>query len=897
MKKYVILIFVAFLLAAAGYLLFTTCQYSEVAWDYIPESAGLIVTSDRLVDFNDHATDDSLLLKELPIINLVSGSLSVLSWFNTDSQQIRTFLSRKTITCSFHPRSGNSLGSILYIPVVSDEEREWLSGPQRKDIRMLTHTFQGEKIVNIHDNQSRNLFSYILKEDFLIISQFGDLIEDVIRNASAGLSERGLKSRFHSTESRPGYAVYVAGEGWKSVLLPEMFKGSLKNFLGLWPENMDFYLRPESGQSSIVFTSGGANGKDSYVQSWLKGQAGTPFASHKYISQQTSTMYRIASNDQVAFRELYAAWAERHETEATGKLGSIISKQKETMARLVGPELILCHMEESNTVSDGKILLARYDNFEKIRPLLYLLAKKTSVGREVAVDRFQGYEMFSVDIPELPEGLFGNVFTGFAKSYVTYVAPYLVFANNSHSLRSYIADYENQLTWEQSPEYDSLLSAEEEVPQLSLVVNLRKSDPGKNLNNPYIKFSKTSSVSAQLLESMVLECRTDGKVAFPRLTLNAKKKRTSSEMLNRTFLNVDAAWPVLYDSSLAGLLNPIDGSSEILLTNASKSLYRINNEARAKPELITSLDGNIATVAYKTDFLNIGRQQRIFATRSKLYVIDEDDAGIVTRLTGSLPGDQPVTSLYRTEGGQESGSRFVIHDEAGQSFIWDDVRQKPRSLAGRLRFDRIQKPVVSVSGQPGGSAYIFTEQSGKISLISEGGIMKPGFPVDLLTSVTSPFTWTVNSTGAQEIIGVTTFGEVTKMDINGKIIARTQLLRTESSNTFNTLYDANSLDWLMVRRSLSKVAILDKQGEVLFEIVNLRPGFTVQYHFFGSDNRFISVKSGNYTSVFDFHGKILGDKPIPSIRPVSVIYQAAFYKLLIFSQSPGKIQTWSIKLR
>lgn len=880
----------------AGYFLYINRKSAEVAWNHIPESASLIVTSDQLRKPQVYATDDSIDLKELPIINIVGGNLSLFNWFNPDASEVDAFLNDKTITCSFHPRSGNSFGLILYIPLKSEKEREWLANPQRKDVRILSHTFQGERITDINNTSSQSLFSYIIKDDFLIISQYGDLIEDVIRKTSLGLSDRSIKSKFQNGVVQSGFTIYALGDSWKSLLLKEGYDTNLDEFLRLFPENLDFHLNSKTNQSAVVFESGGTDRKGSYVANWMKGQKGTVFANPQYISQQTSMLLRIAGADEDRFRKNYRAWLGKNPSPADRRMSEILSQQKEVLAGLIGSELMLCRMEESNAISEGKILLARYENYEKIRPLLYLLAKRTTIDAQLAVDKFQGYEMFSVAIPELPAGMFGPVFSGFPQSYVTYVAPYLVFSNNAQTLRGYLSDFENQLTWDQSPDYDSLLHGGEQLAQLGMVVNLRKAGFGKSSVNPYMNFSKASSQSGNLLESLVLACRLEDNAAFPSLTLNSKKRRTSKETLNRTFLNVDVEWPVLYDSTVAGLLNPLDGSSEVLLTDASHTLFKINNEAKAKPEVLTRLDGNIVTEAYRTDFLNIGRQQRVLGTRNQLYVIDEDESGIITRLNATVPGAAPISSLYRTEGGRESGSRFLIHDVQDNTYVWEGIGQKPRLLASGSRFDRLQKPVVSLN-QLGSSSYILTQQNGKVFLISESGQTLRGFPVDLLSNMVSPFTWSESSAGQPELSGVTAFGELIRIDRLGKVVYRRQLLRTESSNVFSTLYDANSLDWLMVRRSISKVAILDKKGEVLFEIVNLKPGFKVQYHFFGSDNRFISVKSGNYTSIFDLNGRLLGDKPIPSVRPVNVIYQAAFYKLLIFCQSPGKIQTWSIKLR
>ena len=178
------------------------------------------------------------------------------------------------------------------------------------------------------------------------------------------------------------------------------------------------------------------------------------------------------------------------------------------------------------------------------------------------------------------------------------------------------------------------------------------------------------------------------------------------------------------------------------------------------------------------------------------------------------------------------------------------------------------------------------------------GAVREGFPVDSLARTESPFTWTQNpSTGQSELVGVSVYGELIRISMDGKIKSQTQLLRPEPASQFKTVFDRNSLDWILVRSSANKAAFLTKDGNELFEIKNLLPNSIIQYHFFGVDNRFITIRSGNYTTIFDMTGKRLGDKPIPSELKVQLTYLPSYSKLLIFSRSEKKVQVWSIKLR
>jgi hypothetical protein len=891
-RSYTLALLAILLLGAAGYFWYKGGGRSEAAWTLIPSNTLAVMTSDRLQDSAFVATDASINVKNLPILDVASENLGVLNWFTSDASQIAAFLKDKAITYSFHPISGARAGIIMYIPIANETERQWLDSPRRSDIRVLHHTFQDQRITDVNDTKSKALFSYLIKDDYLIISRQGDLIEDVVRKISSRLQSFLLQSQFEYADDEDyGLSLYIRKIGWKNLLLQSSYPPNLIEFARLFPAVQDYHL--VTGKNNVLsFQSLGCEPEENYLTSWVTNQEGTPFRSHGHISQQSSYLFRVASQDKAAFKEKYLSWSQRNPSPARERLNYYIGGQGDSLVRNTGSEMILCQLEESNSINDGKILLVEFSNYDKLRPVLSRLARLSTPETNVSIDQFQGYDLYSVAISELPAGLYGPLFTGFPRSYITYVAPYLVFSNNSQALRNYIVDYENQLTWKQSPDYDSLLISKTDQAQLSMIVNLRKAESAISAAAPGLRSDLTLK-----MESLVYECRFEGNKAYPKLTLLPKKQRTSSKVLNRTFLNTDIQWPTLYDSGLTALQNAADGTPELLLTDKSNNLLNIKDVKTGKIQTLARLDGPLVGASYKVDFLNIGRQQSILGTPRTVYAIDEDEQGLVTPLSVSLPAGQTLEALYRVDGGTEGSSRFVLKTTTSDLYAWDQVTKTPKKLNRFVNLEDIQSPVVALN-QLGNKYFIVTQRNGKIFLLKEDGMVKQGFPADILTRTESPFAWTQNpATNQPELVGISYLGELITIDLSGKISSRRQLLRPEPSNRFKVLFDSNSLDWLIIRSSDSRLAILNKEGTEQFEIKNLQPGSDIQYHFFGVDNRFITVRSGAFTSIFDLTGRRLGDKPIPSDQPVRVTYQPAFYKVFVFSRSGPKIQAWTIKLR
>ncbi|WP_229203435.1 hypothetical protein [Dyadobacter jejuensis] len=882
----------AVVMILAGYFLFKWYRISSSAWKYIPSSAIVVVSSAHLQDSTYTLTETNLDVKRLPLIDVASDNLSSLNLLTTDAKKLQKLLAQKEITYSFHPRSASEWGVIVYVPL-EQASLQWLERPDNPAIRMRHHTFQDNRIMDIYDTGSHPLFSFIIKDNYLIISYFGDLIEEVLRTSTLGVQGRNLKSTFSKTDlSTDGTKVFLTQNAWESVIPKLGDQQHYTHFLNNFPYFQNFHLATTQEGRNVSFTSEGSPSPDYYLTQLFKNVGSLPFKGHQYISQQTAQLYRYATADKEQFHQNYLDWHENEDSEAWKKLYYHIGKERELFLESFGSELIFCQLEQNNSLVDAKILLAEFNQYDKLRVVLQKLAKLSNEETNASQGKFQGYDIFAIGVEQMPQALFGSAFTGFTKTYVTYVAPYLVMSNNAQALQNYLVDYENHVTWKQAPDYDSLLVNSTKECQIAMVANLRKlqATPGRSQGKVY------GDLLAKI-ETIVVGCQINGRQAIPSITLIPKKRATAAKVLNKTFLNIDIEWPQLYDQHLAALQNPVDGTSELLLTDQHYNLLKVENFKTGKIENIIQLDGNLKTESFKVDFLNIGRQQRILATDKSIYAIDQDDDSVYTTFRESLPLGKEIAAVYLVDGGQDGSNRFIIRSQTEELYIWESVTSPLKKLSQSVKFENIQGPILALN-QIGNRGFIVSQRNGKIFLLGDTGMVKRGFPSDLLTRTAGPFTWTQNhTTGQPELLGVSISGQLIRINLAGKIVSKKQLLRPLPGATFKIIFDRNSLDWVLTRSTDSRTAILDQNGKELFEIKDIMPNAEIQYHFFGADNRFISIKSGSYTTLFDLQGNRLGDKAIPSESPIRITYQPGYYKLLIFSHSEEKIQIWSIKLR
>jgi len=855
----------------AGFLLYRclTPGPSEV-WKFIPDSATAVVASSLLQESTDSLAN---LYADLPFVAQAKGTLSLMRWFNESPDQIEAFLKDKTITYAFYPLAGGRTGIVMYLPVKSDLEKKWLDNPKTGSLRVTNHNFQGHSITDISNERSENLFSYIIKNDFLIISQHGELIEDVIRFAQSGKTEN---FDLLTTDSEK-LSIYIHGNSWRSFIFRNELDPNIAAFLDYVPGPLNLKIQDRKSVNHISFLSEDSGFRDDF--SLVDGSEGTAFEATGFISQRTMHMIRLSAQSESRFRIAFKKYLKnRRQHPAIAQLDRLAKDEVDDFMEEIGNEVILCLGENSRGKGSHKVVLIKYGDFARTRPFF---EKLTSEGGNTEL--YHGYEIFHSTIPDLMGGLFGPVFKGFDASYITYLEPYLVVGNSASAIQEYLNDHENFFTWKYSPDLDTLGFQKIGDAQLLLASNMKK------VRASSARTSLKSSLDD--INSLLLGYRKDGKKADVSLLL---QYHTRSIGTGDTRLVTEVSWESDNHAVFSVTSNPSTGESGLLLSNPSFEIIEHASSGQYAGKILARLDGPVVGQAYKTDFLNIGRPQYVVSTAHQLYVIDEDENGLITLIT--QPVSSPVSALYRMNMARESGAHFLVKTQDQQLFGWHQPQKAPLAFGTRTRLENVLSPVISFHKNDG-ICYLLTQRNGKVLVLNEEGKPEQGFPVDMLSSLGGSFALQQDGrTGKAVVAGVSLQGEFVKISLQGELLERKQLVLPESGCSFRTLFDENLQDWTLLRQTKNRAALLDKEGNEIFELVGLRPNFTIRYHYFGSENRFISVVSGGMLSLFDFQGNRIGNLPIPCSGHLGLTYHGTDRELNIFSQVPGKIQVWSIKL-
>jgi hypothetical protein len=657
------------------------------------------------------------------------------------------------------------------------------------------------------------------------------------------------------------------------------------------PPRFDFTLRTTSEPSPLVLSTQKTTATG-IAHPFLADDesVANPFGAHAYISQSTAILYRLCYGSAATLSDILVDNQKKNYPESWKAIRYHLGNKADQLIENVENELLLAQWEEGSYSNQGKVALIKVrsagpyvEHMEKLSRLS--MQENTPFG----TDHFSGYTLYTLHIPELPAALYGPLMEGFGPTtYATFVAPYWVLASSSGLLKSYLSDYENQLTWENNPKQAQLLTDSRST--LQLAINIEKT--GSYFSN--LSFDLPAK---RKIEHLTIDYGTTSRTANATMRLYPSTGATPSTLLHRFFEVASLDNRPAHDFVLPFLSELMGRKPTLLQTDSTGALsaYDIFDSKKWSP--IYKLDGPLVVPPFVTDFMDIGRGQYILATPNTLFSLDKADDGTITTFSSPMPSGSLVMDWFRLNGNKNGSSRFLVLDQKENLLVWEQFDQAPQRLTRQSSFRDIRRPVTSFT-QQGVDYFVITEQQGKLSLLKTNGTVVKGFPVDLGWRVEGGFFPAIDpSTGQTVLSGVTALGELIRISIRGEIIERKQLYRPESTTSFRTLFDINGLDWLVMRYTDSKVAIFTQNGDELFEIKGLRPGSDVQYHFFGSENRFISIRSGGNVLLFDLKGKTIGDKPLPTEMPIRVVFQPEYAKLLLATRVSNQVKIWSIKIQ
>ncbi len=882
---------------------------ADSAWGFIPDDALLVVESSQLHQPVGKLQPYQVQLADVPFFEEALVTLRTLRPVWPDSVAEK-FFRDKTITYSLHAETKAVVSYVFYVPYDGDDRDfiEQISAPRAEGIRAFRHTFGNVPITEVFDAQSRRLFAYVLRDGYLIVSPSSLLMENVVRKIKRVIDlpdEPDSPPVAATTEVGTGNAatrLYLNprnAAGWLSRVVTGGGTGAA--LLKLLPSAPAFSFTVNGIRKAVEARSIQKPNQVSPYLQVLENQTVQPMRCLRFIPNNTATLYHLSFSDPNRLGERLKNYLNRQERDMLDRRADWNTRylvNVDSAYQYLGREVALCRLESSAIDEGGSVLLLHTPDPAAFRKWIDYEAAKIRVvaGTPVYAEEFAGYPIRQLSAPEWPAALLGRLFAGFPKCYYTTVSDYTVLASDVQTLRGFLINYQRGNVWNNSAQQGEILRYARPA-AFTVLFNASKSWYGllNGLQPDWQGAVQRFGEPLKRLNYLVAQSRFGAGTWQTDLTWTKGRVTGDPNLIGKLFLQQRIELP-------AG--RKLAGAPYLFRHGRSRLpdlvLHTTNHElipfpVYQKPGVLFPLAGPVRSEFLPVDYFGRGRNQLLFLTDDRLYVLDPFRSKYQLFESTALPD---VASFDLSLFDRVPGPYPLMLASADGTFLgYDPKARNLRPLAQSASLSQALGPVQSVSFK--GARHLVTlSPEGKLDLVNARGASAKGFPVDLGTRFAGPLFVETNRQDADLLLQtLSETGELIQVNLRGEIVNRRQLYRPAGETRFRMLLEKTGRDWLIVQQTNQNVSVHDKRGTKLFGIANFPLETRMEFYEFDSDVNVIALRTGTTTALYTTRGTPLLNRPVVSQFPVTLEYAESYRKLLLYVTTEKAVEVWTAKMK
>jgi len=875
-------LFVGTLVLIGAYFVFKYLTRKEAfdSWDLVPPNAICVYETSRPV-----AVADKILqrpywrdLFDVDVVKLSSDVIKKADTLLSPKLTIQKFLRKKHCLMSIHQISKTKFGVVFYLPY-SPGEIDGLESALGKlaesyKTTQAQRTYQDVMIREIKLPSST--LGIIHYEHVLVLSTTGFLLEDVIRNIKSGFQHTFL-SVHPALKSDPSLKtdegnLFFNGDHWKE--LAEVFVGPGNG--KLIPITQTAFFDLSLSDDDMLLSGFMYPGTSSLINTFSDQD---PVKSDLISLVPTNALscFEMTSED---LNKWYYNYLSIH---PFGLDDSLIEKGKSIMVNAT-KSIGIVDMGEQNGQEAGKMILIEIKDKAGMLNQLNRLAEDAAQakGDSVYYENYANVKIGLIDENDLPAKLFGSLFSGFKETYFIMYRKYMVLGTSAELLKEWLQSIDEDELWGRSSQFNAFREANLSNANLTYVVNINRSSRkiSKSLSPKWKTWWQLNSQPLKQWNFIAFQVANLDNHYYTNLSVSyhPRKIDVGAQPLKDELV-------VQFDNSLIRkpkvVKNYLDGSSEILVQDSTYHLILVNGKGETL--WTDTLSDVIRSEIYQIDYYQNKKLQYLFSTSNLIYLIDRH--GEMVQYYKPEPRIDSIKSLHVIDYDRSRNYRFLLTDYHGNVYLTDKTGKSldgwsPLSLSSTLSNDLFH---VRVRGK---DRIIIPEQNGMVNVLNRRAEQQDGFPLDLDHNFTSDLFFKSGPDFSRvRFVSVSRSGLKEKFDLNGKMYAKDQFYQPSGTTTFDLLPRYDGQDYVIVRRDLNRLGVLDDQGNELFEKDYMGGGFRdVQYYSFGPEKDMFVVRSttSGEVQLYEADGTLINADPLTSDFPLSVIYHEALQKVSIY---------------
>ena len=887
MRKFLIFLIIAVLGGGGAYYYFFGKSLNVNIWTFVPDtSIAVFQPNDLRTLFSDK--EDRKILKNLHTIPTVQSIVDEVSFL--DSLAKTTDPSGKSLEglnmlISVHrgSTSGLSLANLYLVEIEELGANDFfanmlsnfqMSGKFEKSVR----NYQGYEINEYSDGKIT--LAYIFYKNFLILSFSPFLVDDAIRMMEKGRSnEFENYSKFDQVagQSLTGVGRFYINNRQLARLGSRVIDNDALNISSLeWHSDM-MHLDLAIDDDAIQFS--GFSVIDTTETQYLGAYSevrGYGFEMKNVVPERATMVLHISGDDMNEWLSgMKKYWAAHNPSQLskTGELENKYSFSRKRFFELIDHEIGLFLLSTKKSFSREKVLCVKHNDEISMEALLIELSKNAKGDKEEYLETVLGRKIRRLNVSDFPERMFGEIFSEFADGYFFVGRNYLFIGNTETALEQVLADIESDATWRRSVETNRLLETTNEDAVFSVFARgtgfwdiVRE-----NLVSGWSGFFEDYELVMDQLEFSALHfVNVDGDF-YTSLSIHHPGKLVETTQPRE--IKVLSEYNVGKDliTKPFGVKNHNNRSLEMIVQDQSKNLNLISLDGKRKLKI--QLKEKVVTPVLQVDYYKNGKLQYLFATPSRVHMIDRTGT-YIPGYPVKLPSDQPIKHLSLIDYDGSKNYRILVATEKSFYYLLNKAGKRlkgwnPKKLTGSPAMAgqhiRVKKT----------DYMLFLQSNGIVHGLNRKGLGRQGFPLDLKGNISSPlFIRKGNTQSTTELVAVNDIGQLLEFDLNGKVIRRDQFPRSGQEEVFQTVRAHNDEEFIVLRKGAKGMTFYRDDLDEMFGVPFASSQFEVQYYSFAKNNEVIVLvdKTNNLVYLYSSLGIMLHREPIESNQKIAMLY-------------------------
>ena len=900
-KNLLILLLVIFL-GGAAYFLTTNYLFNKRLHptEVIPAEAIFVFeTTDPVNAWNQLVTQPLWgRLRDIPSLQALEDRLLALDSLAGKGGILRNSLKGTEFALSLHPSSKNGFdflfsigfsgkgsGDFIQSLTAQIDERN-IRSRSYSDVRIYEYTHPGEA----------SALSYAVVGNLLLGSYSSFLLEDAIRHAQSG-ELTGFKTAtpaLYADQPQPtGLGILRVNSAGIAKLIEGISSGEALKELGYFAANkMSANLELKFADNKLVFEGRSFFADGRKVD--IKGNGNNrqhPFGN--YVSHRTATFHRYNVIDPYQIQTLPNLAFEQKNT-LQGDMEDLFPEDV-FFRRLTG-EVGYTVFEESGSDVKDRILLMKSSESEKQINLLkefnWNLVGKDA--EQLEQDVYLGKRIFGIGAEEFPAHVFKGQFTGFPQTYVTAYDDMIVLGNSMKAVRNFLDDMYNDNTWGKSIHHKQFLEYASPESGYDFLINVpRLWTEIINMASPEWKvFFQKYAPQFKSVDWLVLQQKgSDTQIAFS-YQLDAIKPVTDIVLAENMAVQFNQR--LIFGPRT--LQNFNDRSREYLVQDEGHQVHLVTDDG----DLVFSqpVQGKIISEVFQIDYYKNGKLQLLFATNEAIYGFDRLGA-LLPGYPIRVPSGEAIHYLNLVDYDKDLDYRYFVGTQYGSLFLFDKSGKTLDGWSPRYTSDALATAPAHHRIRRVGDFMVAVNTSGDLYLMNRKGELRAGNPVKLGESVDTGYAVIEsNQAAGAQLVTINQEGEVVKVNFNGEVTYRNQLMRPDRDTRFHLVRDQSQGNYLFVLHEYNKISVLDAEEEPLFEKNIFSEDVELQYFSFGGDkNIFVVIdKVQEFIYLYNLQGQLLNTRPISGYEKIDISYSGSNNEYSILAIHGNRLSAYKMPL-